>query len=719
MLKSLFLILFLSLSTLISAQVEALELNEKKKIELGKLAREAERQGKYYLALEYYKKLVELDTTNLKNQYHLASLFRYTRNYTEAEKHYQTIARIDPKEYPDPLLYLPWKILHSDLLDPQEYPLSVFYLATMQKCNGKHKEAITNLERFKKLSKTVKDKRFKKLLEAELQGCNLAIALKDSIDKATIVTLGKNVNNPHIDFSPIPITDEKIVFGSLRENNEKYYKITEEEKDTIKLPKRKLYVANKNGDNWEFSGEWEGPFNSEDEDIANGTFSLDKTRFYFSKCAQNWQFKVICKIYYAENKDGQWSEPQLMSEEINMPGFTSSHPTMGRESKKNQEVMYFVSDREKGKGGMDIWYSEYDARKKTFKKPKNAGSAINTVGTEITPFYDIKTKTLYYSTNGKPNIGGLDIYKAQGEGNKWNIPIHTGLPFNSYADDLDFALNPSGKRGFIVSNRIGGQSIYNPTCCDDIYEFTFSKFIEIILKGNVLDKENNQAVEGVGEVNIYIVSNENNRRFLTESIPLQKGNYNLKLKPGMNYEIEVRKDGYFNNSIKLSTKSFVKSDSVSQNIAVEKVPETPIIIPKINYDFGSDKLTADSRNALDTSLVILLEKNPTLKIEVRSHTDNKGSDAFNLKLSQKRAESVVNYLVEKGISRIRLIAKGYGETLPIAPNAKADGSDNPDGRQKNRRTEFKIIGNINPDLISYDESDYEKSDKTENTTESE
>jgi outer membrane protein OmpA-like peptidoglycan-associated protein/tetratricopeptide (TPR) repeat protein len=694
MIKQVILFLFFILSVNSFSQVSALELNEKRKKEIKNLGREAERNGKYYLALEYYRKLVDMDTANIKNQIHLADLLRYTRNYKEAETHYQTICKIDVNEYPEAL----------------------FYLATMQKANGKHKEAITNLEKFKKLVKKVEDKKFKKLLEAELQGCNLAITLKDSITKATIISVGSQVNNPHIDFSPIPLTDEQLIFGSLRETEEKFYKIKEDDIDTVKLPTRKFYVAQKQDNDWKFEGEWKGPFNSTDADIANGTFSLDQQRFYFTKCSQNWQFKVVCKIYYSEKKGEDWLTPQLLDEQINMPGFTSTHPSMGRESKKNQEVMYFVSDREKGKGGLDIWYCEYDARKKTFRKPKNAGSSINTAGTEMTPFYDIKTKTLYYSTDGKPNIGGLDLYKTQGETNKWAIPVNLGLPFNSYADDLDFAVKPSGKGGFIVSNREGGLSIYNPTCCDDIYEFRYKTFIELIYKGYIVNKDSNDCIEGESIINVYITGKDG--RLLSETFSMNGCKYELKLKPGFEYEIEVRKDNYFSNNTKISTMTSVRSDSIKKNIAIEKIPETPILIPKINYDFDSDKLTKDSKTALDTSLVKILTDNPSFKIEIRSHTDNKGADAYNLKLSQKRAESVVRYLVEKGFSPNRFIAKGYGETLPIAPNSNPDGSDSPVGRQKNRRTEFKIIGNIDPSMIEYDTSDSEPA-KSKDTKENE
>jgi OmpA-OmpF porin, OOP family len=681
MFKQVLISLFLILSLKSFSQVEALELNEKKKKEIKNLGRGAARNNKYYLALEYYKKLVDLDTTNIKNQIHLADMLRHTRNYREAEAHYQTIFNINI----------------------EAHPLALFYLATMQKANGKHKEAVANLEKFKKLVKQVEDKKFKKLLESELQGCNLAIALKDSIPKATLVSVGNKVNNPHIDFSPIALSEEQIVFGSLRETEQKFYKV--EEIDTLKLPTRKFYTAQKQNNDWDFGGEWKGPFNTNDADIANGTFSLDQKRFYFTKCAQNWQFKIICKIYYSEKNEEGWTEPQLLDEQINMPEYTSTHPTFGRESKKNHEVMYFVSDRERGKGGLDIWYTEYDARKKVFKKPKNAGSAINSVGTEMTPYYDVKTKTLFFSTDGKPNIGNLDLYKAQGETNKWAVATNLGIPFNSCADDLDFTLKPSGKGGFMVTNREGGLSIYNPTCCDDIYEFTYSTFVEIIYKGSIIDKDSNNCIEGKSEINLYIMNKE--ERFLAETISLNGCNYKLKLKPGFEYDVEIKKENYFNSNTKISTITSVRSDSLQKDITIQKIPPTPIVIPKINYDFDSDKLTLESKKALDTSLVEILNDNPSFKIEIRSHTDNKGSDAYNLKLSQKRAESVVRYLVEKGFNQNRFIANGYGETLPLVPNTNPDGSDNPEARYRNRRTEFKIIGNIDPDLIEYGEDDAE------------
>lgn len=689
MLKYLIVFSFLFVSLLGRSQ-NGLEIDEKKAGQLKGLAKEAERTGEVYLALEYYKQLITLAPANIKNQFAIAELYRYTRNYTEAEIFYGQVCKNGQDKYPEAL----------------------FYLATMQKANGKFKEAKENLTKFKKISKDVSNDDLKKLYKTELEGCDIALAMKDSAAKSIVSTISKEINNPHIDFSPIPVSENELIFGSLREKEVKYYdtKVV----DTMQLPVRKFYVGEKVADDWKFKGELEGPFNSKDIDVANGTFSLDHKRFYFTKCEKNWQYKIICKIYYSEKNGTTWTEPKVMDEQINMPGYTSTHPTIGRESKKNQEVLYFVSDRPGTRGGLDIWYSEYDGRKKTFKSPKNGGSKINTVGTEMTPFYDVKTKTLYYSTDGKANIGGLDIYKATGELNKWEPSVNIGAPINSSADDLDFALKPDAKGGFIVSNRIGGQSLYNATCCDDIYEFAYTDFIELLCIGKIFDKEKNCLDEV--KLNVYIVNDK--EKYLADEILVKNCDYKMHLRPGFSYLIEASKDGYFNNTVEVTTKGITKSDTLKRNIDLDKIPEQPIIIPKLNYEFNSALLTADSKIILDTTIFVLLNKNPDIIVELSSHTDNKGTDSYNMKLSQKRAESVVSYLTNKGINSKRLIAKGYGETKPIALNENKDGSDNPEGRAINRRTEFKIIGKIDQDLI-YDTSDEEKEnpDKPEKPTE--
>jgi OOP family OmpA-OmpF porin len=676
MLRSFSIFLFLVISGFSIAQNE-LEIENVKPRKIRHLAQEAERMGDLYLALSYYKKLIDITPDNYKDQYRIAELYRHTRDYSNAEAYYAKIAK--------------------NASATAKYPEAIYYLGTMQKANGKYKEALETFAKFKKASTNVKDENLKKLYKTENEGCSMAINYTDSVPKEVIMPMPE-INNPHVDFSPIPLTDTKLIFGSLRESKAKFYDAdpekTEKEDSTAVPPVRKFYVGEKQSDGaWKFKGEFEGPFNSKDVDVANGTFSLDKSRFYFTKCAKNWQYKVICKIYVSEKKGNEWSTPVLMDEQINMTDYTSSHPTIGQESKKKQEVLYFVSDRPGSKGGTDIWYSEYDSRKKTFKEPKNAGSKINSVGTEMTPFYDAKTKTMYFSSDGKANIGGLDVFKAVGEINKWSVPVNLGPKINSSADDLDFALNAKGNGGFVASNRAGGQSLYNKTCCDDIYEFTYTKFIEFTCVGKVTDKESSDCVSN-SLLSVYIVDGKD--KYLSEEIKLKDCNYRLNLRSGYNYVIEANKDGYLNNAIEVSTKNMVKSDSANKNFVIEKMPEKAVVIPNLGYEFNSSKLTPEAKTILDTIVFKMLTQNPDLIVELATHTDSKGADDYNMKLSQKRAESVVAYLTEKGIDKTRLTAKGYGETMPIAQNQNADGSDNPEGRQLNRRTEIKIVGKLDP-----------------------
>ncbi|HET6226597.1 MAG TPA: OmpA family protein [Bacteroidia bacterium] len=696
MLRSFITFIFLAVSILGIAQNE-LEIENVKARKIRHLANGAERTGDLYLSLAYYKKLIEINPTNVKDQYHIAELFRHTRDYVNAETYYEKIVKNASNKFPEAL----------------------FYLGTMQKANGKYKEAIETFGKFKKASTNVSNENIKKLYKTELEGAQLALNYKDSVAKEIILPM-PDINNPHIDFSPIPVTENKFIFGSVRENKAKFFDAdpspSKEKQDTTEVPPtRKFYVGEKEGDGkWKFKGEWAGPFNSKDVDIANGTFSLDKNRFYFTKCEKNWQYKVICKIYYSEKKGEEWSTPVLMDNQINMPEYTSSHPTVGQESKKKQEVIYFVSDRPGTRGGLDIWYTEYDARKKTFKEPKNAGSKINSVGTETTPFYDAKTKTLYFSSDGKANLGGLDVYKSMGEINKFGVPVNLGPKINSPADDLDFALNEKGSGGFVVSNRAGGQSLYNATCCDDIYEFKFTKFIEFTSYGKITDKDSNCVGDAI--LSVYIVNGE--EKYLSEEIKTKDCNYRLHLRSGYNYIVEANKDGYFNHAIDISTKNMLKSDSAKHNFSIAKVPEKPLLIPNLNYEFNSPKLTAESKVVLDTTIMRLLTQNPTLIIELSTHTDSKGGDDYNLKLSQRRAEAVQQYLIEKGIDKSRLIAKGYGETVPIAPNTNKDGSDNPEGRQLNRRTEIKIIGKLDPTAVEEkEEKEAKKKDSKEKESE--
>ncbi len=655
-------------------EVNPNELQQEKTFKTWRLANEAKRTNNLYLAINYFEQLYNKDTSDLDVIEELSALYRLTKNYLLSEKFYQ-------------------KIVESKII--KRNPDAYFYLGQAQKNNQKYTEAIKSFERFRKVYKSSKNVQLQKSYKNELLGCSLILDTSDA--KVQIHRLENEINKPHIEFSPIPLTDDKFIFGSYSENQVRVYEVN----DSVPLDvdKRKFFVAEKKQDEWKRISTLPGPFNDPNMDVANGCFSLDSSLFFFTKCEVNWQYKMVCSIYQSELNNGKWSDPEKLNESVNLPDFTSTHPTMGRESRRNNEVLYFVSDRPGSKGGTDIWFTEYDSRKKDFRKPRNAGSRINTIGNEVTPFYDLPSKTLYYSTDGLPTIGGLDIYKNTGEASKWETSIWAGKSLNSSADDLDFALKPSNKGGFLVSNRLGGQSLYHPTCCDDIYEFQYNEFIDISID-LCLFGPNKELLNGDAKVSVFIEDSTGN--FLVARRTMQEICTNFQLRPGKKYLFEVKKDGYFPGNGKASTLDIRKSTRLSEEIILEKIPEEPIIIGNIRYDFDSPNLTQDSKNILDTTLLVLFKKYPYIKIEIRAHTDSKGTDEYNMRLSQKRAESVVRYLKSKGVPEEQMIAKGYGESLPLVANEKPDGSDDPKGREKNRRTEFKILGEIEQEIINKD-----------------
>jgi outer membrane protein OmpA-like peptidoglycan-associated protein len=673
--------LLFSFNTLRSQNQEP-SLNDKSFKEIKGTAKNALRLGDTYTALFYYEEWSNRKPENVSVMFQVAELYRYTRNYSQAE------------------------IWHQKIADNhvEDYPLSLFYLARAQMSLEKYTEAKENLGKFKKASKRVKNPIYRKLMKTDLLSCDYAISLKDSNNTAVVEHLDTSINQPHIEFSPILIDQSTMIYGSLKDNGVNYYNV--EMHDSMKIPLRKFYLAKKEGEDWISKGEYSGPFNKENIHVGNGVLSEDGNKIYFTLCQKNWQNKMICELYYSEKSNGEWQESVKMNNQINMPNYTTTQPAIGRESRKNQEVLYFVSDRPGGKGGLDIWYSEYNARKKVYKTPRNAGSRINTVGTEFTPYYDISTHKLYFSSDGKVGIGGLDIFSAEGEKSKWIDPINLKKSINSPADDIDYTLSKDHKGGFLVSNRLGGVALLNPTCCDDIYEFKLTEYIDINLLGKVLD-----SVDCLTDyqINIYIKDKENNEKYLSKQIKADSCNFNLNLEQGFDYIIEAKKDGYLNGTKEFSTKGITKSETLNTKINLIEVPEKPMVLAGILYEYNSAELTKEAKAAIDTSLYKILMENPDIIIQISSHTDNKGSDSYNMKLSNQRAESVVRYLVLNGIDKKRLKSQGYGETMPIALNENPDGTDNPEGRALNRRTDFQIIGKIDVNDIDDDSDKIKKS----------
>lgn len=654
---------------------------ENKPYQLYKLAEFSDYQGDKYSAIQYLEKYIKIKPNNKNALEKLGQLYLGIHDYTNAKKIYLQLS----KSYSNSLYY---------------YNLAILYKKT-----AKYDSCIHYFESCKKsgLPKLEKQK-----IDIELAGCKMGKEISRD-ENTTIVHLDESLNSKHIDISPAYVNDSTIIFSSLVSNKNNTYSIYEDANHDFS----KLYYASKINGVWKKTKELPNNINVSKYDIANGVISLDGKRFYFTKCFKNWENKKICNIYMANIEDDNFTSVRKLGQNINSLNYTSTQPALGSAYNKNIEVIYFSSDRPGGFGGKDIWYTTYNKKKNTFISPRNVGRKINTSWDEITPFYNNKTKTLYYSTNGMVSYGGFDIYKTTGSLKSWMKSRNTGNQINSYADELYFVLSNNLTEGFFVSNREESFDLENQYCCFDIYAFKYKNPEQLKLRGTLvaqLDPTIKKYLEkGITlvdtsknyltntTVSLYLTDTESkDSLFIISDTTDHDGSFEFFAEPDQDYKILIHNDIKLHAEIEVTTKDVNRKlvhEIEIDDQQIEFLPDGPLIIEHIYYDFGESRLQELSMQILDSTLISLMKERREFKIEIRSHTDSIGDENFNLNLSNERAKNVVNYLLRKGIDKDRLVAKGFGETLPIAPNSNSDGSDNPEGREKNRRTEFVIIGN--------------------------
>jgi len=692
-------IFFLFAACFVQAQESSLQNTNFSANKLKRLGYNALKFGDTYSAIDFFEAYL-LKKNNVHVKYSLAESYRAARNYKAARDLYSEVYEAKPNAY----------------------PLALYHKAALLKTDKRYEEARVLFLKFKKSAAIVKGIDYKKLTTLQIQSCDSALQWIANPKNADIVHANEGINKASIEFSPHYLTDSILLFASLRSDTIVY---TVVDREMHEMPQRKFYTAKFVNNSWQFAGEWADAryLTAPNEQIGNGTFSLDKRKFYFTRCVKTNRFDYECAIYVSEKMGKTWGAPDRLPNTINMKGYQNTQPTIGINSKTNGEVLYFVSNRPGGKGGMDIWFSEFQKNKGEWTAPKNCGNAINTPGDELTPFFDMKTRTLYFSSNGLPGLGELDVFKATGELGKWIAVENVGAPVNSPFDDLYYVLHPNHKDGVFTSNRTGAVTVMHEHCCDDLYFFRYNNTIVLATTGLVKQKINQQMkhiLDAESEtkftadtlpaanipVTLYMIDEQSKEKVVAAQQKTGKdGSYHFDIEVNKKYEIEVESPRKPNPTLKFNTKNIEKSDTLPQpDVVIEYFPRIPFIIKNIYYDFDKSDLRSESKTVIDTTLFRILKENPYIIVEISSHTDSKGDHDYNMKLSQRRAESVVNYLIKCGIDKNRLVARGYGKTRPIAPNENPDGSDNPEGRQKNRRTEFRIIGTIdNYEKIIYEE----------------
>lgn len=666
--------------------------------QLRRFAKSAVRKGDIYTAIFFYEKYRGYNPNNQNINYELAELNRSARNYLAAKNLYKAVLENEPGKF----------------------PLARFYYAQMLKSLGEYDQAIEEFATFRKEIRGSRESQlFGRLARNEISGCDSAKYIIDRPLDIAISNLNSTINSPHIELSPIPVNDNSFIYASLRIDSLVYF--SDDNIDTA-LPVRQFYRATKEGMDWIGGEPLPEPFNLAGVESGNGVFSRDGMRFYFTRCEKNWKGETLCSIYRMIKEGKNWGLPEKLPPVINDPNYTSTQPALGRTVKSDREIIYFVSNRPEGKGGLDIWYSIWNEEKNLYSTPRNLGSRINTAGDEMTPFYNASKRMLYFSSTGLPGIGGLDIFKAFGSRNKWENVENMGYPVNTSYDDLYFSVSRKEEDGFLVSNR--PDSLVSETCCDDIFYYRWNDYIRITVTGTIYPFEQDrfgrkrdlsgfdfmnpdasiQPLSGA-KVALYVMDEETKEYyFLDRYTTGDKGTFYFTLEPDREYEFKMEGTQYFDSKNYLSTDFFNFSDTIEMPPTwVNVLSDKPIVLENIYYEFNSAELTQKDKNVLDTTLLVLLKEAPEFIIEIGAHTDSIGDTEYNLTLSQERAANVVEYLVQKGIPTERLVAKGYGALQPVAQNFNPDGTDNAEGREKNRRTEFRIIGTI--DLLGEDEDE--------------
>ena len=658
-------------------------ISDLKNSQLKQYFKSALRANDYYTQIDYLKELVKRDDEKLKYHFRLARAYDQSRDFQNALTEYS-------------------KAYYGD---QDKYAVCLFHMARIMKTREQYKFAKLYLDKFEKENKGKNDgDKYKKLVKAELAGIEMATKADENDLETAETHLENEINHANIEFSPFIIDSNNFWFVAFISDSV-VFKVDNEEPGAI--PKRKVYQAQKSEGEWKLKGEADIAINAlNDKNIGSFSQSEDGNRIYFTSCKPNWKNQIRCKLFMLRKDDaGTWSEPLELHEEINSNKYTNTHPSVGKSAKPDREIIYFVSDRPGGKGGLDIWYTRYRNSKKRFDKPRNCGTKVNTMGEEMTPSFDNKSYKLYFSSTGWPSYGGLDVQYATGEGSRWNGKAkNAGIEVNSPVDDMYYQIFPNRKDAIVVSNREGSISLKHPHCCDDLFLLEWKNLIRHELTGTITNEETNKPEPGV-EVRLIIKNDEENTEYLADKVITdENGNYKILLEENTDYRLVYHKEKFFNNADSTTTVNIKEPYNIEKNQTLKPIPDVEIVIPNILYAFDDASLNAAAMQTLDTSIYLLLIENPSLIIEIGSHTDNKGSDDYNLSLSQRRAESVINYLQKKGIDKKRIQAKGYGETKPVAANMNTDGTDNPAGRAKNRRTSFRVVGQIDISL-TYDDDE--------------
>ena len=617
-------------------------------------------RGEYELAIAHYKKLIKKPKYAGESNFKIAEAYRLSNRVKDAKPYYEAAIKTGYRG--------------------EE---AFFYLAFALKAGSDYQGAENQLKKYLNLAKS------KELIaQAEKELDNLAhIALLNENESFYRVKNLDALNTPSAEYSPV-YKDDFLYFTSNRFGGKTY--------EATGTPFTNVYRTGTKGARVDVStiellGDNLNSGNANDGTVAfapNG-----KTLVFAKGNTGKRKGTADVNLYISRYRNKSWSEPRMLS--ISNPKTWDSSPCFSRDGR----TIYFSSLRSDplAQGGLDLYSARMDPRGR-FSKVTNLGPQLNTPGDDVFPYIS-NDGHLYFSSTGHPGYGGLDLFVAKRKGGEVTIE-NLGKPMNSASDD--FGLNLfKADRGFFTSNRPEGKGD------DDIYTFVNDdpnlKTVNYFLEGITMTKDEEEKDHILANVRVMLIDFQQN--ILDEMVVGADGKFNFRVYENEMYELMAEKQGNDAKQFYVTRLNYTTiGKSVPQEDLVELVTditfdtlmyldkiilEKSIVLENIYYDFAKWNITATAAQELDKLVDILID-NPEINIELSSHTDSIDSESYNIRLSQRRAESAVNYIIQAGISPTRMVARGYGELHPIANNSNPDGTDNPEGRAKNRRTEFKV-----------------------------
>lgn len=593
----------------------------------------------YTDAAQAYQKVLKRGTTDVYVFERLANCYYFINDTKKAEMYYKRVAK-----------------------SKDANPEAIYNYAQTLKANGKFSDYNTWMKNFAKLSPN--DTRVKEFMKNP----NYIPKIMDDMARYTATNM-EDINSEYADFGGI-VYGKDFYFASGRNTSRKTYQWNEE-------PYLEIYKATNVGGTMKNAELLNGDVNTKYHE-SNAVISADGKRMYFDR---NDYFEGDydksasginqINLYYAENIDGKgWSA--VVSAPFNNNEYSTGHPALSQDG----NTLYFVSDMPGGKGGSDIYMVAINSDG-SLGTPERLGDNINTEGKELFPYID-SNGTLYFSSNGHMGIGGLDVFYAEAQGDGFDVVNNLGKGVNSSADDFAYKYDPTSQSGYVSSNREGGMG------SDDIYMVEAVEIpCEVTIAVLVINENTNAAVAGA-RVDLYDTMGNK----LSTKTSNVDGMVSFKAACDQAHEVQGVLADFESNASKVAP---ANDQKVSATIALkpieEIIVEDQIVLNPILFDLDKSNIKAQAAFELD-KVVAVMNKYPEMVIAVGAHTDSRATDAYNLSLSEARAQSTVQYIISKGISGKRISGKGYGETQP---KVSCGNNCSEAEHQLNRRSEFTIV----------------------------